>query len=329
MAVLILSRAEVESLLDPDELVDALAEAMVDLSAGRASMPPRVAALVAEHEGLLGVMPAWLPSAGMLEAKLVSLFPGNAGTAVPTHQAVIVAFDPRTGTPAALLDGTGITAIRTAAGSALATRVLAREDASVLAILGTGVQAGAHAVAVSRVRPFHEIRVAGRNPELASVLEADLGGRLGMPVAAAPSFEEAARGADVVCATTHSPDPVLARDWLSPGMHVNSVGVNPAGRELDRETVRDALVVVESRESALSPGPAGANDLVWSIRDGDLDPADIAEIGEVLSGTRPGRESPDQLTLYKSVGVAVQDAAAAALVLRAARERGLGTDIDI
>ncbi len=255
MAVLILSRAEVESLLDPDELVDALAEAMVDLSSGRASMPPRVAALVAEHEGLLGVMPAWLPSAGMLEAKLVSLFPGNAGTAVPTHQAVIVAFDPRTGTPAALLDGTGITAIRTAAGSALATRVLAREDASVLAILGTGVQAGAHAVAVSRVRPFHEIRVAGRNPELASVLEADLGGRLGMPVAAAPSFEEAARGADVV--------------------------------------------------------------------------SDIAEIGEVLSGTRPGRESPDQLTLYKSVGVAVQDAAAAALVLRAARERGLGTDIDI
>jgi len=327
--VLILTRAEVEALLDPDELVDALAEAMVDLSAGRASMPPRVAARLSERDSLLGVMPVWLPSAAMLETKLVSLFPGNAGTAVPTHQAVIVAFDPETGTPAALLDGTAITAMRTAAGSALATRVLAREDASVLAILGTGVQAGAHALAVSRVRPFREIRVAGRNPELAATLAAELSGRVTVTVTAAGSFEEAARGADVVSATTHSPDPVLAREWLSRGAHVNSVGVNPGGRELDPATVRDALVVVESRESALSPGPAGANDLVWSIRDGDLDPDRIVEIGEILSGSHPGRESPDQLTLYKSVGVAVQDAAAAALVLRAARDRGVGTDVEI
>src|SRR2546426_6606969 len=161
--VLVLTRHEVEALLDLDALVDALAAAMVELSAGRVSLPPRVAALVPEQQGLLGVMPAHVPALGVLETKLVSLFPNNAGSALPTHQAVIAAFDPANGTPIALMDATYITEARTAAGSALATRLLARKDAAVLALLGTGVQARAHARAIPRVRPIREIRVAGRD----------------------------------------------------------------------------------------------------------------------------------------------------------------------
>jgi alanine dehydrogenase len=325
--VLILSRSDVERLLDPDQLVEALAGAMADLSAGRASMPPRVAVRVPEADGLLGVMPGSLPSAGMLEAKLVSLFPRNAGTGVPTHQAVIAVFDPETGTPTAVLDGEHITAMRTAAGSALATRLLARDDASTLAILGTGVQARAHARMIPRVRPITEIRVAGRDPASGGALAETLDVEGTTGACGFTSYEEAMDGADIVCGTTHAIEPVIRRRWLSQGAHVNSVGSNPAGREVDPETVRDALVVVESRESALTPGPAGANDLIWPIRDGMIGPDHVhAEIGEIVAGVRPGRTSPSQITLYKSVGVAVQDAAAAALVLAAARREGAGVE---
>jgi alanine dehydrogenase len=328
--VLILTRADIETLLDPDELIDALAPAMVDLSSGAASMPSRVAALLGDGSSLLGAMPAWLPSAGVLETKLVTLFPGNAGSHVPTHQAVIAVFDPETGSPLALMDGTEITAQRTAAGSALATRVLAREDAGVLAVLGTGVQAAAHLRYVPRVRRFEEIRVAGRLDERAAEVAAAANEALGRAIEVAGSFEEAVRDADVVCATTSAEEPVLRREWISPGTHVTSVGWTPSGREVDEATVRDAVVVVESRDSALAPGPAGANDLIWPMRDGVVPEDHVhAEIGEILSGSRPGRTSPDQITLYKSVGVAVQDAAAAGLALRAARSRNLGREIEI
>jgi alanine dehydrogenase len=328
-SVLVLTRAEVASLLDPDELIDALAPAMVDLSSGAASMPPRVAAFVDGVEGLLGAMPGWVPSADVLATKLVSLFPRNAGTSVPTHQAVIVAFDPGTGSPSALMDGIEITAQRTAAGSALATRVLAPDDVRVLAVVGTGVQAASHLRYVSRVRPFAEIRVAGRDSGKARDVAAEASEALGRPVVSAGSIEEAVRGADVVCAATHAVEPVLRRAWLAPGAHVNSVGWSASGREIDAETVRDALVVVESRSSALADGPAGANDLTDPIRAGSLSPDDVVEIGEIIAGGRPGRTLPGQLTLYKSVGVAVQDAAAAGLVLRHARERGVGRDVAI
>ena len=315
--MIFLSREEVRELLDLDELVDALASAHRDLSTGSASMPPRIAALVAEQEGLLGVMPSYLPSAG-LACKLVTLFPHNRDR--ETHQAVICVFDPENGTPLALMDGTFITATRTAAGSALATRLLAREDAEVLALIGTGVQARSHARALPRVRDFTEVRVAGRERARADALAAEIGPH----ARAVDSYEEAIRGADVVAATTHATDPVVRRDWLAPGTHVNSVGLNPAGRELDADTVADSLLVVESRESALAPPPAGAPELTG------IDPAHVhAELGELVAGTKPGRTSPEQITLYKSVGVAVQDAAAAALVLAAARERSAGREIEL
>jgi alanine dehydrogenase len=315
--LIFLDEAQVRELLDLDQLVDALADAHRELSAGAVSMPPRIAALVQQQEGLLGVMPSYLPSAG-LACKLVTLFPNNKDR--HTHQALIAVFDPDNGTPLALMDGRYITASRTAAGSALATRLLAREDAKVLAILGAGVQARSHAQALPRVRDFDEIRVAARDRAKAEALAQELGSI----AHAVDSYEQAMRGADVVAATTHTTEPVVRREWLSPGVHVNSVGLNPSGREVDEQTVADALLVVESRQSALTPPPAGAPELLG------LDPDAVhAELGELVAGTRPGRGAPDQITLYKSVGVAVQDAAAAALVLRAAQGQSVGQEIEL
>jgi ornithine cyclodeaminase/alanine dehydrogenase-like protein (mu-crystallin family) len=312
--VIFLSQEEVQELLDLDALIDALADAHRELSEGKASMPPRIAAF-AERDGLLGAMPSYLPSAG-LACKLVTLFPQN--TDRHTHQALIGVFDPANGSPVALMDGTYITATRTAAGSALATRLLAREDARVLAILGAGVQARTHADALRRVRDFAEIRVASRDLERAQAAAREIG------ATAVESFEEAVRGADVVAATTHASEPVVLRDWLDPGTHVNSVGANPQGRgEIDPAIVREALVAVEYRGSTLAPPPAGAPEFV------ETPPEEVVELGELVAGSKPGRSSREQITLYKSVGVAVQDAAAAALVLSAARERSIGREIEL
>ena len=295
--MLVLTRTDVEELLDLDALLDALAAAHGELSTGQASLVPRMGAF-AEESGILGAMPAYAPSSG-LGCKLVTLFPGNRDR--PTHQATIALFDQTNGTPVALMDGTYITAMRTAATAALATRLLARPDARVLAILGTGVQSRSAQEMFPRAREFEEVRVAGRG-----------------------EFEEAVRGADVVHATTASPEPVVRFEWLSPGIHVSSVGYGAGGSELDPEIVeRAGLVVVEQRDSAFAPLPAGAPELAPRGRDG------VVELGEIVAGSAQGRTGPEQITLYKSVGVAVQDLAAAALVLAAARERGAGVEIEL
>jgi ornithine cyclodeaminase len=296
--MLVLSRSEVEELLDLDALVDALAAAHAELSGGEASLVPRVGAYAGDT-GILGAMLAHAPSAG-LGCKLVTLFPGNRDR--PTHQATIALFDPATGTPVALMDGTYITAMRTAAAAALATRLLARPDARVLAILGTGVQSRSAQEMFPRARDFAEVRVAGRG-----------------------EFEEAVRGADVVHAATAAQEPVVRFEWLSPGAHVSSVGSSLAGgSELDPTIVERAdVVVVEQRDSAFAPLPAGAPELEPRGRDA------VVELGEIIAGTAAGRTSREQVTLYKSVGVAIQDLAAAALVLAAARERGAGQEIEL
>lgn len=325
--MLVLSAAETRSLIELDALRLAVAGAMREVSAGRASMPARIAAVVPER-GLLAAMPAYLPGDGGLAAKLVSLFPGNAGTALPTHQAVVIVFDPDTGQPVALLDGTAITTARTAAGSALSADLLARPDALTLAILGTGVQARAHAYAMVRVRPIRRIRVAGRDRDKAVALATELRAALALDVEPADSYATACDEADIVCAATHSPIPVVHRDFLSRGVHVTSVGYNTAGREIDSATVADAVVVVESRQAALAPPPAGSNDLRMPLDEGLVGPGHVhAEIGELLAGVRPGRTSADQITLYKSVGIAAQDVAAATFVLTAARIAGLGVEV--
>jgi ornithine cyclodeaminase len=328
--MLLLNQHEVESLLDLDRLVEALGPAMVELSAGRVSMPPRGVAQVREWGGLLAAMPAFLGSTQILETKLVSVFPQNAARGLPSHQALILVFDAHTGSPRAMMDGTAITATRTAAGSALATKLLARPQARILAIVGTGVQARAHAKAIPRVRPIKELRVVGRNRARALALAEEIARGLGIPTEAFELGQEAYAGVDIVCATTHSAEPVLKGQWLEPGMHINSVGLNPNGPELDGVAVKRALVVVETRAAALAPLPSGSTDLRWAIRDGLIGEEHIhAEIGELISGARPGRTSPDQITLYKSVGVAVQDAVAAHLVLGAAEQQGVGREIAI
>ena len=329
--MLLISREEVEKLLDLDDLVDVLVSAMTELSAGSVSMVPRTAVRLPEREAFLGQMACHVPSLGILESKLVSVFPTNARSDIPTHQAIIAVFDPETGTPLAVMDAAYITETRTAAGSALATRLLSREDSAVLVILGTGVQAHAHARAIPRVRAVNEVVVASRDSEKSKAFAGELESELGLTVRAAASFGEAVEAADIVCACTHSPDPVVKRDWVKDGTHINSVGVNPAGREIDAETVRDALVVVEDKSAALAPpGGVGANDLAWAIRDGVITEDHIyTEIGRLVTGEAKGRTSADQITLYKSVGVAVQDAAAASVVLKAATASGAGTEFEL
>jgi alanine dehydrogenase len=301
---------------------------MVDLSAGLASTPPRVAAIVPERDAMLAVMPAFLPSARALTTKLVSLFPENRDR--PTHQGVICCFDADTGTPLALMDGTLITAMRTAAGSALASRYLARSDARVLSIIGSGVQARSHARAFRDWSGLELVLVAGRDQSAAERLVRELVAG-GMPAEPVPTIEDAVRSADIVCATTHADTPVVRRSWLRPGTHVNSVGYNTAGDgEVDGEVIRDALVVVESRDAVLAPPPSGAVEIRRAIQAGIVTPDFIhAEIGEIVAGIAEGRRDAAAITLYKSVGVAVQDAAAAMLVLQAAAATGTGTSIDL
>jgi len=347
--MLVLDQRAVKELLDVDALIDTLAPALAELSAGRAELPARSAAIMPGRQGFTGLldMPCYSPSGNALISKLVSVFPGNSGGPRPVRQAVILVFDPDDGSPAALLDGTYITAIRTGACSALSVRLLARADATTLAILGTGAQARAHARAVARVRPFTEIRVAGRDlgktrafcadirADIEADIEADIqagfgsGSRTGpgVTVRAAASYQEALDGADVVCAATFAVHPVVRREWLAQGTHVTSVGFNPMGRELDDQTVADAALFVESREAALHSVPPNL-DLSQPLDRGVITAEHVrAELGELVAGTHPGRTSDTEITLYKSVGVAVQDAVAASLVLDAARALGVGLHI--
>jgi alanine dehydrogenase len=312
--LLYLSRADVEGLLDVDAMLEALARALVLFSSGVTSVPPRTAARA--PDGLLGVMAGYVPGVA-LEVKLVSVFPGNHGQGVPSHQALIGLFDEKDGTPLALMDGTYITAIRTGGTAAVATRALARQDSSVLAILGAGVQGGSHLETFTHVRNFKEIRVASRDQAKAAALAAR------HPMArVAASFEEAVRGADVVACCTDAREPVIRREWLKPGAHVSSVG-GTFGPELDPETMAAGKVFVEWRGAATNAPPAGAHELQG------LDENAITEVGEVLAATKPGRTSDHDITIYKSTGHAVEDAATASLVYARALAEGVGVKLPL
>jgi alanine dehydrogenase len=252
-----------------------------------------------------------------LEVKLVSVFPGNHAQGLPSHQGLIALFDENNGTPLAVMDGTYITAIRTGGTAAVAARALARDDAGVLAIIGAGVQGGSHLETFPRVRDFKDIRVVSRDKAKASALAAR------HPNArVATSFEEAVRGADVVACCTDAREPVIRRQWLKPGVHVSSVG-GTFGPELDKETLAAGKVFVEWRGAALNPPPAGAHELQGLNADG------ITEVGEVLAGTRPGRTSEHDITIYKSTGHAVEDAATARLVYDRALAEGAGVNLPL
>ena len=294
---MLLNEDAVRGLLRMEQLIPAMESALADLSAGRIVQPLRVVVPIAEHQGFLGVMPAY---AGALGAKLVTFYPNNHG--IPTHHAMILLFRPETGEPLVIMDGRFITEMRTGAVSAVATNVLARAEASVLAILGSGVQARSHLNALRLVRSFREVRVWSPHNAKAFAEQFHL--------RATASAEEAVRGADVVVVATTSRTPVLNGEWLSPGTHINAVGaVRPDWRELDDDVLHRAQIYVESREAALRE----SGDIIAA---GEVS----AEIGEVIAGIRPGRMSPQDITLFKSVGVAVEDVITADLVYRAAME---------
>jgi len=291
-----LDHHDVERLLRMEDLIPVMADALATLSTGRAVQPVRVVVPVADHRGFFGVMPAY--AGGALGAKLVTWYPNNEG--VPTHHAIVQLFRPETGEPLVTMDATLITEMRTGAVSAVATDRLARPDAAVLAILGSGVQARSHLEALRMVRSFRDVRVW--SPKNASAFAVRHGVR---PVSSA---EDAVRGADVIVVATMSRVPVLSGAWLSAGAHINAVGaVRPDWRELDDEAVTRARVFVESREAA-------------GRESGDVIAARgiAAEIGEVIAGTARGRETADEITLFKSVGVAVEDVSTARLVYRLA-----------
>jgi alanine dehydrogenase len=292
---LVLDEAAVRRLLRMEDLIPAMARALADLSAGRVVQPVRVVLPITDHQGFFGVMPAY---AGALGAKLVSFYPSNQG--IPTHHALIVLFRSETGEPIAIMDGRLITEMRTAAASAVATHLLARPDASVLAIIGSGVQARSHLEALRLVRSFGEVRVW--SPRNARAFAEQFG------VQAMGSAEEAVRGAHVVVAATSSTTPVLMGEWLSPGTHVNAVGATrPEWRELDDAALARARIFVDSKEAAMRE----SGDIIAAGQG-------FAEIGEVIAGARPGRTTADEVTLFKSVGVAVEDVVSADLVYRAA-----------
>jgi alanine dehydrogenase len=306
--VLVLGRREVESLVPAQRLFEALERAFVALSEGRANVPPRIAAET--PAGLLAAMPGYVEGLG-LAAKLVSVFTANEDRGLPVHQAVVALLDAEDGRVLALMDGTWITAVRTAAASALAVRALARPDSRVLAILGAGVQGHAHLASLTAVHPFDEVVVASRDARHAAALA-----ERAPNAVVASSFEAAVRAADVVACCTDAHEPIVQRDWIGAGTHVGSVGF---GVELDPETVEAARVVVEWRGVVTSPPPAGAADLQR------LDASTVSELGEVLSGARPGRTTDDEVTVYRAVGHAIEDVAAARVAYDLALEQGVGT----
>lgn len=294
--MLILDEAAVRTFLDMRTLIPAMERALSALSVGRAVQPLRVMVPVAEHGGFLGSMPAY--AGAQLGAKLVTFFPNNEG--IPTHHALVLLFRPETGQPLVVMDGRLITEMRTGAVSAAATKSLARPNTSVLAILGSGVQARSHLEALRLVREFREIRVwSPRNAGAFARLH---------EVRLARSAEDAVCGADVIVVATTSRTPILRGEWLSPGAHINAVGApRPDWRELDDQVLRKAKLYVESREAATRE----SGDVIAA---GSI----FAEIGEVVAGTKPGRQSEEEVTLFKSVGVAVEDVASAELVYREA-----------
>jgi len=282
-----------------------------------------------DASGFLGLMPGHIGPddgrAGALGMKAVSVFPGNARRGIDTHQGAVLLFEEDTGRLSALMDGATITAIRTAAVSGVATDLLARRDAAELAILGAGVQARTHLEAIAAVRPLRRVRVWSRNPQHAADLVKASAARYGASIEAVPTAEAAVRAADVVATVTASPQPVLQRPWVKDGAHINAVGSSiPTTREIDTATMAAVRLFVDRRESALNE----AGDLLIPMREGAFTADHIqAELGEVIIGKDLGRQSPDELTLFKSLGLAVEDVASAAFILKRAREIGIGQTV--
>lgn len=324
MKLLVLSAHDVRGLLGYPACVAAMRVAFTELSAGRADQPLRTWTSSAAVPGLTGIMPALLPGPARIAygLKVISIRPGNAARGADTHLGLMLLSDFGTGEPLAVLNASALTEIRTAAVSVLATDVLARPGASDLAIVGTGAQARAHALAFSQARPLRRIRIGGRDPVKAASLAGELRKLVRPEVTAAPSVRHAVDGADIIVTVTGSPEPVLHRDWIEPGAHINAVGASqPAARELDGALVAAAALFADSRAALL----AESGDFLLAQADGLVGPGHVrAELGEVLTGTAAGRASDSEITIFKSLGLAVEDVAAAQVAYEQAASTGAG-----
>jgi len=323
--LLIVGGEDVRRALPMSDCIEAVERAMRALSDGGARVPLRTIMLLPGERNFFGVMPGYLNDPPALGGKILTVYPDNTQNGLPSHIGLVVLFDTQRGLPLAVLDAATITAIRTAAASAVATRALARKDAAHLAILGTGEQAVTHLESIANVRSLQSVRVWGRSLEKAQHFAAEQGPRLSLKVEAIRSAEEAVRGADVVCTVTASHQPVLQGAWLAKGAHVNLVGSSRnTSREADDEVVTLARYFVDSRTSAR----AEAGELKHAMDAGLVGESHVlGEIGEVLSGKVAGRTGPAEITVYKSLGVAVQDLAAARVIYDRAIDGGIGTRV--
>jgi ornithine cyclodeaminase/alanine dehydrogenase-like protein (mu-crystallin family) len=320
--ILVLAARDVHELLGYRECADVMRQALTDLARGQIQQPLRTVVRPRDAAGFMGLMPAYSP--GGYGLKAICVTPGNPAIGKDAHQGGVMLFAADTGEPLALVNASAVTEIRTAAVSVVATGLLARPGAAELAIIGTGVQGQAHAHALAATRPLARIRMTGRDQARAREVAADLAGALGVPVSAAGSVPEAVDGADIVVTATSSSQPVLRREWLAAGSHVNAVGAClPQTRELDTATMAEAALFADSRESVLNE----AGDYLLAAREGVENPV-RAELGELLTGTASGRADDDEITVFESLGLAAEDLAAAIYLYQKAAALGAGISAD-
>ena len=324
---LILTQNQVREILDMSTCMDVMQDALATLARGDAVNPLRTGIRVPDTDGLLGMMPGYLGNPPALGLKVVAVFPHNHGTEYDSHQGLVVLFELEHGTPLAIMDASEITAIRTAAVTGVATRLLANEDASVLAILGSGVQARRHLEAMSIARRLTSVRVYSPTQVNKESFAADAAGQFDFPIVATQTAQDAIEGADIVCTTTSSSEPVLFAEWVGEGCHINAVGSSVKwARELDGAAVAMSRLFVDRRESTVNE----SGDYLKALREGAITEDHIVgEVGDIINGTLGGRKSKSEVTLFKSLGLAVEDLAAAHHVYVEANRRGIGTYVEL
>jgi alanine dehydrogenase len=326
MKTLIVNQQEVPQLLPMTECIEVMEETLKALAQGQAILPLRPVVQLPEGN-MFVLMPSYLGNIQAVGSKVISVFPSNHGTQYDAHQGVVVLFDTEHGCLRAIVDATSITAIRTPAVSGVATRLLARPDAADLAILGAGTQARGHLEAMLAVRPIRRVRVWSLPSEQAQEFAQSQSERFGIPVQAVESAQAAVEGAEIICTTTSAREPILKGDWVSSGAHINAVGSSvPQTRELDTHTVVRSRLFVDRRESTLNE----AGDFLFPKQEGAIGDDHIrGEIGEILTGKIAGRNSADEITLFKSLGLAIEDLAATQYAFVKAQEKGMGTWVEI
>ncbi len=322
-----LSHDEVKELLPMSECIPLMAEALISFAKGKSQQPVRTIFRPPEASGLMGLMPSYRSDARpVFGLKAVCVFPGNPAKGKDSHQGAVMLFSAETGELMAIENASAITAIRTAAVSAVATDLLARKGAGKLAIIGAGIQGRAHLEAISQVRPLTDVRVADKFVERTQKFVEETAPRYSFPIQAKDTIGEAVTGAEIIVTVTNTSDPVIRRDWVAAGTHINAVGAcTPSAREIDSRTVAASRLFVDRRESILQE----SGDYLLALKDGAIGPDHIkGEIGEILVAAKPGRATDEEITLFKSLGLAVEDLAAAEYVYMKAREKHLGTAIE-